>query len=81
MHPPGLDGSGLTAFVQYPTLAQAFELRCLTVPTSDRSSFMELVELVRAELRVRAMCFSWLVARVCTCRSLAVPGSSISSSP
>lgn len=55
MHPPGLDGSGLTAFVQYPTLAQAFELRCLTMPTSDRSSFIELVELVRAELRVCAM--------------------------
>lgn len=44
----------MTAFVQYPTLAEAFELRCLTVPTSDRSSFMDLVEFVRAELRVRA---------------------------
>ena len=48
----GLDGSGLTAFVQYPTLAEGFELRCLTVPTSDRSSFMALVDLVREELKV-----------------------------
>ena len=48
---PGLDGSGLTAFVQYPALAEAYELRCLTIPTSDRSSFLDLINLVRAELR------------------------------
>lgn len=48
---PGLDGSGLTAFVQYPMLSEEFELRCLTVPTGDRSNFFELVNLVRTELR------------------------------
>lgn len=40
-------------------LAEVFELSCLTVPTSDRSSFMDLVELVRAELRVRALAWPY----------------------
>lgn len=48
---PGLDGTGLTAFVQYPALAEEFEVRCLTMPTTDRSTFMDLVHLVRNELR------------------------------
>jgi hypothetical protein len=51
----GLEGSGLTAFVQYPELSGLFELRCLSIPNGDRSTFQDLVALVRQQLRVSAL--------------------------
>jgi hypothetical protein len=48
----GLEGSGLTAFVQYPDLASMFELRCLSIPNSDRSTFKELIDVVHDQIKV-----------------------------
>lgn len=51
---PGIDGTGLAAYRQFPRLTRAFDLRCLIIPRTDRSSFEELVDfvagLIRAEL-------------------------------
>ena len=33
---PGADGSGITAWMQYPSLAQEYELRALCIPADDR---------------------------------------------
>lgn len=49
----GLDGSGLTPFIQYPDLASHFVLRCLSIPLSDRSTFVDLTNLVLEELKVK----------------------------
>ena len=48
---PGLDGSGITAFTQYPELSLEYELKVLTIAADDRSSFASLVELVASEVR------------------------------
>jgi len=48
----GLEGSGLTAFIQYPFLASSYEIRCLTIPLEDRSTFMQLIQRVEEELKV-----------------------------
>lgn len=53
----GLEGSGLTAFVQYPDLASMFELRCLSIPNSDRSTFKELIDVVHDQIKVRLLLF------------------------
>lgn len=50
----GLEGSGLTAFVQYPDLASMFELRCLSIPNSDRSTFKDLIDVVHDQIKVRS---------------------------
>ena len=47
---PGADGSGITAWMQYPSLAQDFDLRALEIPSGDRSSHVQLVELVTREV-------------------------------
>jgi len=43
---PGIDGTGLAAYRQFPRLTRAFDLRCLIIPRTDRSSFEELVDFV-----------------------------------
>lgn len=43
---PGIDGTGLAAYRQFPRLQEAFSLITLTVPTEDRTSFEGLVELI-----------------------------------
>lgn len=40
--------------MQYPDLASMFELRCLTIPYTDRSTFKDLINVVHAQLVVRA---------------------------
>lgn len=51
---PGLDGSGVTAWTQYPELALSYEVRALAVPPSDRSTWAEYVALVSAEVDAAA---------------------------
>jgi hypothetical protein len=50
---PGIDGSGLAAYRQFPRLTRAFDLRCLIIPRTDRSSFEELVDTVAVSSRAR----------------------------
>eukprot|EP00878_Enallax_costatus_P021381 GHUV01022631.1.p1 GENE.GHUV01022631.1~~GHUV01022631.1.p1 ORF type:complete len:469 (+),score=134.31 GHUV01022631.1:165-1571(+) len=45
---PGIDGTGLAAYRQFPRLTRAFDLRCLIIPRTDRSTFEQLVEDVAA---------------------------------
>ncbi|KAK9819759.1 hypothetical protein WJX72_002051 [[Myrmecia] bisecta] len=49
---PGIDGTGLAASRQFPYLVNAFDLRALSVPTHDRSTFQELVQIVEQYLEV-----------------------------
>jgi pimeloyl-ACP methyl ester carboxylesterase len=42
---PGIDGTGLAAYRQFPSLSQAFQLTAMIVPPDDRSSFRELVDV------------------------------------
>eukprot|EP00879_Flechtneria_rotunda_P018765 GHRR01019698.1.p1 GENE.GHRR01019698.1~~GHRR01019698.1.p1 ORF type:complete len:607 (+),score=210.36 GHRR01019698.1:181-2001(+) len=48
---PGIDGTGLAAYRQFPRLTRAFDLRCLIVPRTDRSSFKQLVDSVVALIK------------------------------
>eukprot|EP00892_Ulva_mutabilis_P002490 jgi/Ulvmu1/12241/UM086_0032.1 len=41
---PGIDGTGLAAFRQFPTISDDFTLSTFSVPSTDRSSFTELVQ-------------------------------------
>jgi hypothetical protein len=43
---PGIDGTGLAAYRQFPRLTQAFDLRCMVIPPTDRMPFEELLEHV-----------------------------------
>lgn len=43
---PGIDGTGLAAYRQFPRLTRAFDLRCLIIPRTDRSTFEELTDYV-----------------------------------
>jgi hypothetical protein len=43
---PGIDGTGLAAYRQFPRLTRAFDLRCLIIPRTDRSTFDELTDYV-----------------------------------
>lgn len=43
---PGIDGTGLAAYRQFPRLTRAFDLRCLIIPRTDRSTFDELTDFV-----------------------------------
>ena len=46
---PGLDGSAVTAWTQYPELGAQYELKALAVPANARVDFDELVAIVVAE--------------------------------
>lgn len=48
---PGIDMTGLAAFRQFPSLAHAFDLRCLVVSPEDRMPFDQLVEHVAVRFR------------------------------
>jgi pimeloyl-ACP methyl ester carboxylesterase len=41
---PGIDGTGLAAYRQFPALSQNFQLSAMVVPPDDRSSFPHLVD-------------------------------------
>ena len=47
---PGLDGSGITAWTQFPELALDYELRAMQIPADDRTSYEALVDLVAKEV-------------------------------
>ena len=47
---PGLDGSGITAWTQYPELGSEYEVRALEIPAGDRSAYEEIVHLVAAQV-------------------------------
>ena len=42
---PGIDGTGLAAWNQFPMIVRQFALVSLTVPVNDRSSFTHLVDV------------------------------------
>lgn len=50
---PGIDGTGLAAYRQFPRLTRAFDLRCLIIPRSDRSTFDELTDFVAVSQLIR----------------------------
>ena len=43
---PGIDGTGLAAYKQFPRLVQDYNLRALFIPPADRTPFPVLVETV-----------------------------------
>jgi pimeloyl-ACP methyl ester carboxylesterase len=43
---PGLDGSGVTAWTQYPELGLSYDLLAMRIPPDDRSSFSTIVDMV-----------------------------------
>lgn len=47
---PGIEGTGNGLKLHHKALARLFELTCLHVPLSDRTSFPDLVSIVEAEL-------------------------------
>lgn len=40
---PGLDGSGITAWTQFPELAREYDVRALKIPADDRTSYDDLI--------------------------------------
>jgi hypothetical protein len=61
---PGIDGSGLAAYRQFPRLTRAFDLRCLIIPRTDRSSFEELVDTVAVSSSSSGVRHACLVGKV-----------------
>ena len=47
---PGLDGSGITAWTQFPELSEDYEIRALRIASDDRTSYEDLVDNVSAEV-------------------------------
>lgn len=47
---PGLDGSGLTAWTQYPELGLAYDIRVMRIPADDRSDFESIADMVTAAI-------------------------------
>lgn len=47
---PGIDGTGLAAYRQFPSLSRAFDLRALFMPPAERQPFEQLVEHVAAQV-------------------------------
>jgi hypothetical protein len=47
---PGIDGTGLAAYRQFPRLSNAFDLRCLLLPRTDTSSFEALLDTVEVSV-------------------------------
>merc|ERR1719161_2408160 len=48
---PGIDGTGVTPVAQFPELASAFELQCLSFEGRDRSTFADIKNNVKARVR------------------------------
>eukprot|EP00746_Dinoflagellata_sp_MGD_P014707 gnl/MRDRNA2_/MRDRNA2_132382_c0_seq1.p1 gnl/MRDRNA2_/MRDRNA2_132382_c0~~gnl/MRDRNA2_/MRDRNA2_132382_c0_seq1.p1 ORF type:complete len:451 (-),score=76.88 gnl/MRDRNA2_/MRDRNA2_132382_c0_seq1:674-1975(-) len=51
LYVPGNDGSGLTPVMQFPELASAFDIQCLSFEGRDRSNFTKIKAIVKAKLR------------------------------
>ena len=47
---PGLDGSGITAWTQFPELAREYDVRALKIPSDDRTSYTELISTCAAQI-------------------------------
>ena len=52
---PGLDGSGVTAWTQYPELARDYEILALTIPPEDRATYLSLCSLVAAAVEAGSL--------------------------
>jgi hypothetical protein len=52
---PGIELSGYSAHRQYESLSEDYDVRYLAVPSDDRSSFEDIVELVRKAVEEAAM--------------------------
>ena len=48
---PGIDGTGLAAWQQFPLLVPSFALVSLSVPIADRTPFTDLVDICVAYLK------------------------------
>jgi hypothetical protein len=55
---PGIDGTGLAAYKQFPRLVEDYDLRALFIPAADRTPFPELLELCECALRPKALAIS-----------------------
>lgn len=52
---PGIDGTGLAAYKQFPRLMEVYDLRALFIPPADRTPFPELVEIVECVAPAHAL--------------------------
>lgn len=52
---PGLDGSSVTAWMQYPELGEAYDLRCLVLPANCRGTYDDWVNCAVAEAEKSAL--------------------------
>lgn len=64
-HLAGIDGTGLAAFKQFPRLMAHFDLRCLVIPPSDRSTFEQLLDLVEVRAGMLWCPASWRADVMC----------------
>jgi hypothetical protein len=71
---PGIDGTGLAAYRQFPRLTRAFDLRCLIIPRTDRSTFDELTDFVAVRHRLLLDAGRSCSLPACCCRSGSVEG-------
>ncbi|KAG8385010.1 hypothetical protein BUALT_Bualt04G0177700 [Buddleja alternifolia] len=49
---PGVDGGGLGLILHYERLGKFFDIWCLHIPITDRTSFKDLVKLVESTVRL-----------------------------
>jgi hypothetical protein len=64
---PGIDGTGLAAYRQFPKLVEAFDLHAFTIPPHDRTRVPRLVEMIEcahADGRSSSPCTHW---KACPC--------------
>lgn len=47
---PGIEGTGIGLSLHHRSLSRLFSISCLHVPTSDRTSFQDLVDLIASHL-------------------------------
>ena len=65
---PGIDGTGLAAYKQFPALCRNFHFEALSVPPHDRTWFPGLLELVECPFppRLPCICFPLRVSAHCS---------------
>ena len=51
---PGIDGTGMAAYKQFPAITERFALTALTVPVENRMRFQELVRFCCDHVRALA---------------------------
>ncbi|XP_026449370.1 acyltransferase-like protein At1g54570, chloroplastic [Papaver somniferum] len=54
---PGMDGIGLGLILHHKALGKAFEVRCMHIPTSDRTPFEGLLKIVEDAVRLEHSLF------------------------